>query len=160
VPALCQLIGVLNVGDRPIQVYLTEHGLLFSVVLLLSFLLDHLALLGWHWLLHVRLVLGLLLVNDDGIGVVLDGLIVPAQLELGVGLAEIVLDHVVIAVLQGLPDVFQGRLVLLQLVVEGRDEIVDETVLLIRDKAVPEKLLRRQQDLLVIILGLLVILLG
>ena len=45
--------------------------------------------------------------DDDCVAIVLDGLIVAAQHELGVGLAEVVLDHVVITELQRLADVLQ-----------------------------------------------------
>lgn len=90
---------MLDVSDGPIQVYLIEHDLFFAVVLLFSILLRHLALLRRRCFFHIRLVLDLLFVHDDGIGVVLDGLIISAQLKLGIGLAEIMLYHMVIAVL-------------------------------------------------------------
>lgn len=76
--------------------------------------------------------------DDDGVGVVFNGLFVPAQHEFGVGLAEIVLDHVVVAKLQRLSNVFQRCLVLLQFIVDHRDEVVDQAVLFIRYQAVPQ----------------------
>lgn len=90
---------MLDVCDCPVQVNLVEHYLSFAVVFLLPFLLGHLALLRSHCFLHIKLVLALLFVHDDGIRVVLDGLVVSAQLELGIGFAEIVLYHVVVTIL-------------------------------------------------------------
>lgn len=53
----------------------------------------------------------------------------------------------VVAELQGLPDVLQTRLVFLQLVVDCSDQIVNQTVLLVGHQNMPKQLLRGEQDL-------------
>ena len=105
--ALAEFIGVLEVGDGAVEVDLVEHDLLLGVILLLGLLLLHTleTLLGRDSSLVIHVVLDLFLVDDDGIGVILDGFVVAPQHEFGVGLAEVVLYHVVVAVLQRLTDV-------------------------------------------------------
>ena len=105
--ALAEFIGVFEVGDGAVEVDLIEHDLLLGVILLLGLLLLHTlqALLGRDSSLVIHVVLDLFLVYDDGVGVILDGFVVAPQHELGVGLAEVVLYHVVVAVLQRLTDV-------------------------------------------------------
>lgn len=76
------------------------------------------ALLGRHSDLGIHIILNLFLVDNNGVGVIFDGLVVAAQHELGVGFAEVVFDHVIVAVLQGLADVFEGGLVLIEFVVD------------------------------------------
>lgn len=70
-------------------------------------------LLGGYGDLAVHIILNLFLVDNNCVGVILDGLVVASQHELGVGLAEVVFDHVIVAVLQGLADVLEGGLVLI-----------------------------------------------
>lgn len=69
-------------------------------------------------LLGRRIVFELFLEDDDRVGEVFDCFVVATQHGFGVGLAEVVLDHVVIAELQSLPNILETGLVLLQFVVD------------------------------------------
>jgi hypothetical protein len=64
-------------------------------------------------------------------------------------------DHMVVTELQRLSDILQTRFVTLQLVVDHRYQIVDETVLLVRDQTVSQQFLRGQQNLFVVVLDTL-----
>lgn len=111
---------MFEVGDCPIEVNLKKHDLLLGVVLLIRLFLVRIldTLLSRNGDLGIHIVLDLFLMNNDGVGVILDGLIIPSQHEFGVGFAEVVLYHVVVTVLEGLADVFERGLVLIQLVVD------------------------------------------
>lgn len=68
-------------------------------------------LLSRHGDLTIHIIFNLLLVYNNSVGVILYGLIIATQHELGVGFAEVVFDHVIVAVFQGLADVLEGGLV-------------------------------------------------
>lgn len=76
--ALRKLIGVLDVSDGPVQVDLIEHDLLLTVILLFPLFLYNLPLLRRNTFFNIRLVLSLFFVDDNGIGVILDSLIISA----------------------------------------------------------------------------------
>lgn len=76
--ALTEFISILEVGDGPIEVNLIEHDLLLRVILLLRLFLLHIlhTLLSRNGDLAIHIVLDLLLIDNDGVGVILDGLVI------------------------------------------------------------------------------------
>lgn len=98
---------MFDVGDGPIKIDFIVHDLFLSVVLLLSIFL------GWvvSFLPSCRLlpfsILNLLLIDNDGVGVVLDGFIIPSQHEFSVSLGEVVFDHMIITKLKCFPDILE-----------------------------------------------------
>jgi hypothetical protein len=106
-----------------------EHNLLFLEVII-GFLRGHLSksVRRLIFFCSSSIVLDLFFVDNNSIRVVLDGLIVATEHSLGISFAEVVFDHVIVGVLQGLADVLETRFELIQFVVDVRYEIVYQTV--------------------------------
>lgn len=73
----------------------------------------------------------LLFEDNYSICVIFDGFIIASEHKLSVGFGKIVFDHMIIAVLESFPYILEGRLILIELIVNGGYKIVDKAILFI-----------------------------
>jgi hypothetical protein len=150
----CKLVCMFDVGYCSVEIDFIEHNLFLTVVFLLSLLFGSFSLFCHGNIFHLYFILDLLFMYNNCVRVVLYCFFVTSKSKFGICFAEIVLNHMIITIFKCFSNVFQGRLILLKLIIECWYQIVNKTVFLIRNEAMSEQLFSRKQNFFIIILSL------
>lgn len=113
-----KLVCMFNVGYCSVEIDLIEHNLFLNVVLLLSLLFGNFSLFCHGNIFHLYFILDLLFIYNNCVCIVFYCLFISSKPKLSVSFAEIVLYHMIVTIFKCFSNIFQGRLVLLKLIIE------------------------------------------
>ena len=138
--AFGKTVSLFEVDDCPIEIDLVEHDLFFLIIIIKFFFLQLKYYIFFGLFFRMRFIFYLLLINNNSIRIIFKSLLVPPQHHLSIRLTKIMLDHMIITILQSLTDILQTRFVLIQFIMNRRYQVVNQTILFIRNQTMTKQL--------------------